>query len=640
MRTVFVRLLNEDARESRLSETINSCNNGQRLSSLYLVKSSSFANIPGSPFAYWLSEYCRQLFKSLQPLEGEGREFRVGDHPGDGFRFLRLFWEVPLPSTLDWRNYQKGGGFSPFYYDIHLVADWDATRQTYRGFSGRPGRANERPSNYQFFFRPGITWPRRSQRGLSVRVLPSGCVFADKGPVVFGDTQQVEALLGLLNSAAFKGLLALQMAFGSFETGAMQRTVIPELMVSDREQLSSLARKSFEIKRTVDSSQETSHAFVLPALLQCESESLNERINEWTKRIGEYEDQLRKCQSELDELSFRLYGIVGDDRSSIEEMVGRSRECTDADLQQDQQTNEEDESTDISNSPFELVAQLVSYAVGAAFGRWNIKIFNEQRNDLHNDTFAPLPVCPPGMLQGTDGLPINDLPAGYPLRIEWGGILADDPDHNDDIVRRVRDFVEIIWKDRAEGVEAEACKILGVKELRDYFRKPGKGGFWDDHLSRYSKSRRNAPIYWLLQSSKKNYGLWLYYHRLGKDLLFKALVSYVEPKIRLETSRLDTLRSQKSLASESRKESKRLSKEIEQQEELLTELRDFEDKLRRAAKLHFDPDLNDGVVLNVAPLYELVPWKEAKNYWEDLLEGKYEWSSIAKQLRQKGLVKV
>ena len=78
---------------------------------------------------------------------------------------------------------------------------------------------------------------------------------------------------------------------------------------------------------------------------------------------------------------------------------------------------------------------------------------------------------------------------------------------------------------------------------------------------------------------------------------------------------------------------------MERQEDFLSELRDFEDKLRRAANLHLDPDLNDGVVLNIAPLYELVPWKEAKNYWEELLEGKYEWSSIGKQLRQKGLVK-
>ena len=37
-----------------------------------------------------------------------------------------------------------------------------------------------------------------------------------------------------------------------------------------------------------------------------------------------------------------------------------------------------------------------------------------------------------------------------------------------------------------------------------------------------------------------------------------------------------------------------------------------------------------------APLWELAPWKETKNYWDELLEGKYEWSSIGKQLRQKG----
>src|ERR1019366_9141868 len=96
---------------------------------------------------------------------------------------------------------------------------------------------------------------------------------------------------------------------------------------------------------------------------------------------------------------------------------------------------------------------------------------------------------------------------------------------------------------------------------------------------------------------------------------------------------------EKSAAGESGKEAKRLAKAVEAQEDFISELRDFEDKLRRAANLHLDPDLNDGVVLNIAPLHELVPWKEARNYWEELLDGKYEWSSIGKQLRQKGLVK-
>jgi hypothetical protein len=107
----------------------------------------------------------------------------------------------------------------------------------------------------------------------------------------------------------------------------------------------------------------------------------------------------------------------------------------------------------------------------------------------------------------------------------------------------------------------------------------------------------------------------------------------------LEASRLETLRKQKETTGESGKEAKKIANEVERQEDFLSELRDFEDKLRRAANLHLEPDLNDGVVLNIAPLHELVPWKEAEKYWEELLDGKYEWSSIGKQLRQKGLVK-
>ena len=61
-------------------------------------------------------------------------------------------------------------------------------------------------------------------------------------------------------------------------------------------------------------------------------------------------------------------------------------------------------------------------------------------------------------------------------RIDWDGILVDDPDHQDDIVRRAREVLEQIWKDRADAIEKEACDTLGMKSLRDYFRKPAKRG--------------------------------------------------------------------------------------------------------------------------------------------------------------------
>jgi hypothetical protein len=56
----------------------------------------------------------------------------------------------------------------------------------------------------------------------------------------------------------------------------------------------------------------------------------------------------------------------------------------------------------------------------------------------------------------------------YPLRISWDGVLVDDPGfngdrpHRDDIVRRVREVFDLLWKDKAHEIEQEACDILGV----------------------------------------------------------------------------------------------------------------------------------------------------------------------------------
>jgi hypothetical protein len=381
------------------------------------------------------------------------------------------------------------------------------------------------------------------------------------------------------------------------------------------------------MKQEASTCDETAPLFVSPLRL-----TENKSLAAVVETFIQWQGQIRAIERQLNALVVEAYSL--DLNADAQQII------------HDYAHREPPDSVWFSDSPEDNAASLVaiakrlfSYCVGCTFGRWDLRFATGvwQVPQLP-DPFAPLPDCAPGMLLCAEGLPLLHTPTGYPLRIDWDGIVADDSDHLDDIVRRVQEVLEVVWKDRAEAIEKEAGEILGVKDLRDYFRKPGKGGFWDDHVARYSKSRRKAPIYWLLQSSKKNYALWLYYHRLDKDLLFKALVNYVEPKIRLEDSRLETLRTQKAAAGGSGRDAKRLGKDVERQEEFLSELRDFEDKLRRAANLHLDPDLNDGVVLNIAPLWELVPWKEAKNYWQELLDGQYEWSSIGKQLREKGLV--
>ncbi|MBA3473328.1 MAG: hypothetical protein H0T57_08925 [Rubrobacter sp.] len=377
------------------------------------------------------------------------------------------------------------------------------------------------------------------------------------------------------------------------------------------------------------------------------------------------ERQIAEHQREIDDVVFNLYGIEGADRQAIEESLGEASTAVSSDGDEPVEAEDAEEAA-MTLDGGTLVADLLSYAVGCVFGRWDVRIaLDPSLASKLADPFALLPVCSPGMLVGPDELPakkdgiaseewtrarpdaITPPPEGsvenptisdskYPLAVDWDGILVDDPDHPDDVVRRVREVLELLWGERADEIEGEACDLLGVKDLRAYFRNPKK--FFEFHVKRYSKSRRKAPIYWLLQSPKRSYGLWLYYHRLDPDILFKALTKYVEPKIRLEESRLEEYEARRRSAGTGGREAKGAEKALAKGEELLTDLREFRDRLDRAAKLHLRPDLNDGVVLNIAPLHELVPWKEAKSKWNELLSGKYEWSSIGKQLREKGIV--
>jgi hypothetical protein len=73
------------------------------------------------------------------------------------------------------------------------------------------------------------------------------------------------------------------------------------------------------------------------------------------------------------------------------------------------------------------------------------------------------------------------------ITLPFNGILVDDEGHPSDIISHVHDVLKIIWDERDSDIEQEACEILKVSTLRDYFRKPAV--FFNNHLSRYSKSR-------------------------------------------------------------------------------------------------------------------------------------------------------
>ena len=572
---------------------------------------SDFLVIENHPFAYQISDLSLNVFKEGKRLANTLFVAAGGVKASDADRVFRCWWEVPSTSigrTRMWAFCQNGSPYCPYYYPTYFVILSDGG--TFTSVMEYP---TARIPNSERYWTPGLAYGKRTWE-MYCYPMPSEQIITQEGNGLFPlSMNQVWQGLAIGNSSLYSllaNLVAGQHKYaGYLNTICMAADQIPDL--------GNRAKRVHTMIRKLDELNELSHAFDPYLLVNAMNEG-----ESWSARVSVDE---AKIQSEIDEIDNEVLVATGETNIIPRHPPSGGSYFTAI--------------TDLPPSSRTICESIVSLLIGGVFGRWELRYATEAvRIHTTDDPFVALHRESPAML------PVANVgsPDSVVTSNSWvsrDGIVADDSNHKDDIVRKVLDACESIWSDKAETVEKLLCVKLEVASLRDYFRKSGIGGFLANHLARYSKSRRKAPIYWLLQSTKKNYALWLYYHRFDKDLLFKALVNYVEPKIRLETSHLETLRSQKGAVGDSGKEAKRLAGELELQEDFLSELRDFEDRLRRAANLHLVPDLNDGVVLNIAPLWELVPWKEAKSYWEDLLEGKYEWSSIGKQLRQKGLVK-
>ncbi len=481
-----------------------------------------------------------------------------------------------------------------------------------------------------------------------MRAMPAGCIFADKGPAAFvegDDPQTLLTLLGAVNSAPFGALVELQLAAAdaaaqSYEVGLIQQTPVPPLTTDDgrptthAQTLSTLAHRAWSLKHALDTATETSHAFLLPALLQVPGEDLAARAAAWSARVQATEAELADIQVDIDDRCFALYGIDGEDRRRIEVGPGGTLDAAPTDPGEDggEDGGEDDEGPGAVADPAPLTALLVSWTLGVACGRFDLRLATGQRAaPAAPGPFDPLPVCPPGQLQNAQGLPagVDDLPAAYPVDIPWDGILVDDPGHERDLATRSRAVFDIVFADGADGTWREAAEILEGRgnDLRAWFAR----SFFADHIKRYSKSRRKAPIYWQLATPSASYSVWLYYHRFTRDTLYKVLNDSVTPKLQHEERKLMGLAQG---AGGTPTASQR--KEIAEQEGVVEEVRAFREEVARVAPL-WNPDLNDGVIINFAPLWRLVPqhraWqKECKDCWDKLAAGDYDWSHLAMHL--------
>lgn len=614
--TIFIRATEATDKAQAIRQAIQQPAEAMGLTR-FVVDPQEFAAIPRTPFAYWVSDRVRRMFVELPPFEGEGRTTRVGLQTSDDFRFVRLWTEVAADKLESrWYPFAKGGRFSPYYADVHLVVNWEWDGAELEAFGGSVVR------NPGFYFRPGLTWLYRTHR-LCVMALPSGAIFSHIAQSIFAPTRLLLTIGCVTNSVSFDFLVKLvagRTGAGVFFMGGMVGSSPYPQGLQTEAYLDYRFRAAWSLKRTLDTHVETSHAFWLPALLQVEGATLVDRAGAWQARVASLEQKLNQIQSEVDDYCFGLYGFHDDDRARIEQ--GFAGDVDDLSIEDD---DEEDGVCEESADPRPLVAELVSWCVGVAFGRFDRELVTQPR-PVEPDPFAPLPRFSPAMDTAPTWASDDDL-----FGVPEDGILTDDPGSARDLFRRVRQVFDHLSAVTPMGSQAfeDAAMILNARDadLRRWLAQE----FFAYHIKRYSMSRRKAPIYWQLGIPSRRYSVWLYYPRLTKDTLYRVLNEHVIPKLLHEEGRLDEL-----VEAAGENPTARQRRAVADQETFVEELRHFREEAARVAPL-WHPNLDDGVVINSAVLWRLYPhcrpWqKECKSCWEQLVQGRYDWAHVAMHL--------
>jgi hypothetical protein len=540
---------------------------------------------------------------------------RTGASTFEDERFRRLWWEVaPLNvgPTKPWCYVAKSCEFNLFYYPYDNLVKWagngDELAERNRQVNEQTAQARQGSS---FYFKPGLSFSRRGEPTIAFRTYPADCAFSSNGAVVLPtDMRDAQYLLGFLNSSWVRAAIYTQAHKFSYSVGHPKSIAWIAPSLEQRTAVAEAAQRILERKLTRFRRDERDNYFVAP--FNHDALGLRACFNQFTVDCERMHAEMLTDLRNIDRAIAQVYSLDGDGVD-----WGRYN------------TSVEDVS-DPDDIPFssqlDFAANVLSYILGIVFGRWDILYATGVKAVPQlPDPFAGLRACPPGQLQNSQRLPARreDVAAVYPVSIPWDGILVDDSKHPLDIERRIREVIGVIWSGKdgrpsAEAIELEACDILGVKSLCDYFRKPGN--FFADHLKRYSKSRRQAPIYWPLSTKSGSYTLWIYYHRLDDQTLHKCLADFLDPRIKDVESELGKLTG---------KDSGRAA----DLRDFLNELKDLRDEIERVIKLPWKPNLNDGVLITAAPLWKLFrlsKWqKDLKACWEELEKGDYDWSHLA-----------
>ena len=596
----YLRLVDYNNADLKEEEFFNKAN-------YFQAKQKDFEKIPGSPIAYWVSDKIREIFE--KKLIGNLFPVKKGADTGNNDLFLKMWHEVNIRKsgltlgieeakkkfTGKWVPYNKGGEFRKWYGNLEYFINWEND-----GYDLKNSKANLRSP--QLYFRDGITWNALSSSKTSARK-SANSIFDSAGSSMFPQKEEIGYYLAFMNSKIVDYLLKILNPTLNYGAGTISN--LPDADIKKhKEIIKNKSQQNISISKEEWDSRETSWDFERLSLI--DGKDLKSAYENYCSHWRDNFVQLHKNEEELNRLFIEIYDLQDemDEKVSFDDITILKKEAKIVEIDNSKAREFSSESekylydrgVSLEFNKDELVKQFLSYAIGCIMGRYStnkpglIMANSDDVLELSSNKF---------LVKDANGDIRQEVETEF-LPDEFGILpITAEKDFSNDIVERVKEFVKFVYgeeslKDNLNFI-AEA---LGNKDnknpeeiIRTYFIKD----FYADHLQRYQK----RPIYWLMNSGKKNaFSCLFYMHRYEPLTVARVRADYLIHYQEMLENKRKFIERQLYAEDITAKEKKNVEKELKDLDVLLKELREYANEVKHIAEQKIALDLDDGVNIN------------------------------------------
>ena len=587
----------EYSSENKISETIESNEKGNLIK--FQAKQKDFEKIPGSPIAYWVGESFQSLFGIKDKLKTISTLKSGTSTNGKNDEMFRLWYEVEYnkiqfncysyQSILKkWLPLAKGGERRKYYGNFLNISE------------------NKFAKNDYLEYEEAISWNDINSSDFSAKKHTKGIIANNVIKRAYiSDKSIYNYILGLMNTKQVNTILKFLIPTLHYDVGYVGN--IPILYTDDKNKLeiiNKLVQENIDISKKEWDSRETSWDFEKLSLV--DGKDLRTAFENYCSHWRDNFVQLHKNEEELNRLFIEIYDLQDemDEKVSFDDITILKKEAkiVEIDNSKTKEFSSEsekylyDRGVSLEFNKDELVKQFLSYAIGCIMGRYSINksgliIANsDDVLELSSNKF---------LVKDTNGDIRQEVETKF-LPDEFGILpITEEKDFSNDIVEKVKEFIKFVYgeeslKDNLNFI-AEA---LGNKDnrnpeeiLRTYFIT----AFYKDHLQRY----QNRPIYWLMNSGKKNaFSCLFYMHRYEPLTVARVRADYLIHYQEMLENKRKFIERQLYAEDITAKEKKNIEKQLKELDTSLKELREYANEVKHIAEQKIALDLDDGVNVN------------------------------------------